>query len=279
MATKRSKKAKRSAASSSANATGSRASKSGSTAEPFFRPFMKLKAPKKAAKPQAAAGAAPASGATEPAAKTTAKTAAATRKMEARPTPADNPTSTSVKPVDPETFAIFMAGVRVLDQQKSRIPKNASRIERAVPNAPPPGDLDAPARASMRSLVTEGLRFESIDDGGRLEGRRLDVDPREVRRLRRGQYAIDGKLDLHGMSLEQARDAVSAFVRKRSLDGDRVIQIIHGKGEHSPRGLAVLRGEIGAWLSDGRAARHVAAFATAPDDMGGEGALLVLLAR
>jgi DNA-nicking Smr family endonuclease len=127
--------------------------------------------------------------------------------------------------------------------------------------------------------VTEGLRFESIDDGVRLEGRRIDVDPREIRKLRRGMYAVEGKVDLHGMSLEEAREAVTAFVKRRQSEGDRVIAVIHGKGTHTPGGMGVLRGEIGAWLSDGRAARHVAAFATAPDDMGGAGVLLVLLAR
>ncbi len=54
--------------------------------------------------------------------------------------------------------------------------------------------------------------------------------------------------------------------RSASRDGDRVVLVVHGKGNHSPRGQAVLRGEIAAWLSQGRSARHVAAFATAPDD-------------
>jgi DNA-nicking Smr family endonuclease len=131
----------------------------------------------------------------------------------------------------------------------------------------------------MRSLVVEGLRFETVDDGEHLEGRRLDVDPRELRRLRRGQYAIDGKLDLHGLGADEARHAVEAFVKKRAREGDRVVLVVHGKGNHSPRGRGVLRGEIAAWLSQGRSARHVAAFATAPDDHGGTGAVLVLLAR
>jgi len=104
-------------------------------------------------------------------------------------------------------------------------------------------------------------------------------DPRELRRLRRAQYAIDGKLDLHGLDLSAARQAVEVFIKKRATDGERVVLLVHGKGSHSPRGHAVLRGEIAAWLSQGRLARHVSAFATAPAEHGGTGAVLVLLAR
>jgi DNA-nicking Smr family endonuclease len=119
-----------------------------------------------------------------------------------------------------------------------------------------------------------------------MDGRRTDVDPREVRRLRRGEYAVDGTLDLHGLTAGEARDAVEAFVHKRRGEGDKVVCIVHGRGTHSPRGHSALRGEIAAWLSQGRAARDVAAFASAPAGDGraedapqNEGALLVLLAR
>jgi DNA-nicking Smr family endonuclease len=196
------------------------------------------------------------------------------------PAPATN-AAANAEPlrIDPETFAIYMSGVRVLEDRVNRIPTTASRIERAAPPAEPSRDPDDDARSRMRSLVIEGIRFETTDDGDRIEGRRLDVDPRELRRLRRTRYAVDGKLDLHGFRLEDARAAVEAFVRKRQVDGDRIVAIVHGKGSHSPRGYAVLRGEIAAWLSQGRLARHVAAFSTAPDAEGGAGALLVLLAR
>lgn len=234
--------------------------------EPFFRPFAKLKGPPKKKKAE------PASPAPAPAArpKRTAKPLA--------PPPSREPDGGAHAPIDPETFAIYMAGVRALERRSDRIPLTASRIERAARDAAIE-DLDAPARARMRSLVTDGIRFETLDDGDVLEGRRLDVDPRDLRRLRRGQYAVDGKLDLHGFGLEDARQAVEAFVKKRATDGDRVVVIVHGKGSHSPRGVAVLRGEIAAWLSQGRSSRHIAAFATAPEDLGGTGAVLVLLAR
>ena len=61
--------------------------------------------------------------------------------------------------------------------------------------------------------------------------------------------------------------------------GERCVLVIHGKGEHSPDGIGVLRGEISAWLSQGAASEHVAAFATAARRDGGEGAVYVLLRR
>ena len=64
---------------------------------------------------------------------------------------------------------------------------------------------------------------------------------------------------------------------ERRTRRDRVVLVIHGRGDHSPAGIGVLRGEIAAWLSQGRASQHVAAFATAHKEEGGEGALYVLL--
>jgi DNA-nicking Smr family endonuclease len=177
-----------------------------------------------------------------------------------------------------QTFAFYMSGVRALEEKTARVPVTGSAARRSGVTASG-ADLDDEARAVLGSLVAEGRRFETVDDGERIEGRRIDVDPRELRRLRHGRYAIDGKLDLHGLGVVDARNAVEAFVRKRSQEGDQAVVLVHGKGKHSPRGHGVLRGEIAAWLSQGRSARYVAAFATAPEDLGGDGALLVLLAR
>ena len=180
---------------------------------------------------------------------------------------------------DSASFALYMAGVRALDDKATRIPLSANRLERAAKGSLPAPDADAPAREQFQALVVEGIRFETSDDGERIEGRRIEVEPREVRRLRRGQYTVDQQVDLHGLTAFEARKAMETFIEKRRKEGDRVLRIIHGKGAHSPRGVSVLRGEIAAWLSQGPAKRHIAAFATAPDGEGGAGALLVLLMR
>jgi DNA-nicking Smr family endonuclease len=68
-------------------------------------------------------------------------------------------------------------------------------------------------------------------------------------------------------------------LKKVRSRGEHCVIVIHGKGVHSPQGAGVLRGEIGAWLSQGKASEHVAAFATATAKDGGEGAVYVLLRR
>lgn len=178
---------------------------------------------------------------------------------------------------DAATFALAMAGVEALSpSRKTRIPRTLSRVERVARPAPP--RRDEAAEAELAALVVSGLRFELTDDGERIEGRRVEVEPKVLRRLRHGRGVIDAKLDLHGKTSAEARRALEAFIQAKRTDGERLLLVVHGKGLHSEGGRGVLRGEIGAWLSQGPAARHVAAFATPPDELGGEGALLVLLA-
>ena len=164
-------------------------------------------------------------------------------------------------PTRPEelSFAQHMSGVRRLSGRGTAVVETAR-----TPVLP-------------KALVE--TRFEVMDDGITLEGRRLDVDPREVGRLRRAQIPIDGTLDLHGKTLLDAKSAVLEYVARRRRQGDRAILIVHGKGLHSSRGHAVLRGELGAWLSQGAAAKHVHAFASRLDPDERSGALAVLLAN
>ena len=131
--------------------------------------------------------------------------------------------------------------------------------------------------AHLRALVEGKERFEVEDDGRRIAGRRVDLPIDALRKLRRGTTPIDARVDLHGMGPAEARATVETFLRDKRVSGERCVLIIHGKGEHSPRAQPVLRGEIGAWLSQGAvASEHVAAFVTADgDDVAEKGAVYV----
>lgn len=183
---------------------------------------------------------------------------------------------------DELTFHRMMSGVTPLENRDSRVTVSGSaRIE---PAKVKPAELRERAKEEAQSvldhlhhLVDDAVRFEVTDDGKRVEGRRLDVPPALLRELRRGVVPIDGRLDLHGEGAENARTKLLEFLKAQRLRGERCVLVIHGKGEHSERGVGILRGEISAWLSQGRAREHVAAFATAQPSDGGEGAVYVAL--
>jgi DNA-nicking Smr family endonuclease len=178
------------------------------------------------------------------------------------------------------------AGVVPLDRKHERVSRQA--LDRAAAGAGRDAAARAVARAAaeadavrehLRALIEGPARFEVSDDGVRVEGRRIDLAPDALRRLRRGLLPVDGRLDLHGMDAGEARAALEKFLAQMRARGERCVLVIHGKGLHSDGGTPVLRGEIGAWLSQGAASQHVAAFATARGEDGGEGAVYVLLRR
>ena len=123
----------------------------------------------------------------------------------------------------------------------------------------------------------DGHVFEVADDGRKIEGRRVDIDSAIVRKLRRGEYLLDGSIDLHGLDATTARDKLEAFLKLSRSRGERTLLVIHGRGKNSPGGRAILRGEIVSWLSQGHESALVSAFSTALPDDGGDGAMYVRL--
>jgi DNA-nicking Smr family endonuclease len=205
-----------------------------------------------------------------------------------RPVPAQRrpePVRTATSDLDDEmSFHRMMSGVTPLDASaKARVPLTTEvrpgeqRLKAAEVQARAAASAEA-AIAHLHSIVDDVARFEVSDDGRRVEGRRIDAPADLVRNMRRGMLPIDGRLDLHGLTAAQAQDKLVEFLRSMRSRNERCVLVIHGKGERVP-GSGVLRGEISAWLSQGKAREHVLAFTTARDDDGGEGAVYVALRR
>ena len=95
-----------------------------------------------------------------------------------------------------------------------------------------------------------------------------------VRKLRRGVWAIQGQLDLHGLRRDEARERLGAFLRDADRHGLRCVRVIHGKGHGSPGREPVLKAKVKSWLAQ---KSEVIAFTQARAADGGHGALLVLL--
>ena len=101
------------------------------------------------------------------------------------------------------------------------------------------------------------------------------IDRRELRKLKRGDYLASDSLDLHGMTVAQAETSVRRFI-ERCRARHRCVCIVHGRGLRSKGNVPVLRPRVRDVL---RRHRGVLAFADAPRDAGGDGAVYVLLRR
>jgi DNA-nicking Smr family endonuclease len=147
---------------------------------------------------------------------------------------------------------------------------------RPEPAVPHPRQRELDEQRALAEAMSDEVDVESLlltDDG--LGFRRPGISMDVLTRLRKGQWAIQDQLDLHGLRREEAREALGAFVRNADQRGLRCLRVIHGKGHGSPGREPVLKSKVHRWLAQ----RHeVIAFAQAAGPQGGAGAVIVLLA-
>ena len=115
-----------------------------------------------------------------------------------------------------------------------------------------------------------------IETGEELLYVRPGLQHKTLRRLRRGQFSMGATLDLHGNTVAQAHAALNQFLAECRIRGLRSVRIIHGKGNGSADGRAVIKTKVDSWL---RHRDEVAAFCSARPTDGGTGAIYVLLRR
>lgn len=127
----------------------------------------------------------------------------------------------------------------------------------------------------LGELLTSPIDPAAGEPGGELAYLRDGFDPRLLRRLRGGQYAVQDEIDLHQLTADKARPMVRGFLADALGQGRQCVKLIHGKGLRSADGPVLKR------LVDGMLRQHgdVIAFASAPPGGGGTGAVLVLLRR
>ena len=131
--------------------------------------------------------------------------------------------------------------------------------------------------AVMREAISDEFDVETLlDTDEALSFRRPGMGPDVIRKLRRGGWAIQAQLDLHGLRREDAREALVAFIKDATKMGWRCVRVVHGKGLGSPGKTPVLKGRVQSWLIQ---KNEVLAFVQARPAQGGAGALVVLLGQ
>lgn len=109
-------------------------------------------------------------------------------------------------------------------------------------------------------------------------GQAVDLGARTMERLRRGRVRPEARLDMHGMTQDEAHRAVTSFIAASRSAGRRCVILITGRG-WGKLGGGILREQTPRWLNLQPTRRNILGFAEARPKDGGAGALYVLLKK
>ena len=111
------------------------------------------------------------------------------------------------------------------------------------------------------------------------------MDKKMFGKMKRGKMLPEGKIDLHGMTLDQAYPALTGFVLRSHVEGKRLVLVITGKGKSHrddgpiPVRRGVLKHQVPQWLAMAPLSSVVLQIAEAHMRHGGTGAYYVYLRR
>ncbi len=184
-----------------------------------------------------------------------------------RPAP-DWPPPETVKTLDPnDVMAWLSSGTTPL--------KTTGRAEL---DTPPPLAAPRHSEADERAALQETLEPFSLEDrlemGDEAVFLRGGLPRRILADLRRGRWVVQGEIDLHGMTRDEARLALGEFLAATLKRGQRCVRVVHGKGLGSPGQFGVLKHLSRGWLAQ---REEILAFCQTGAHEGGSGALRVLL--
>lgn len=166
------------------------------------------------------------------------------------------------------------------EMQDVRRIRKPNRADIKVPRELTPGHLERQRAALDQPLKDRNpLTSDAVDPltaQDVLSWQRPGVQHGVFRKLRLGQYPIEARLDLHRMTVEQARREVFGFVQDCLRYGLRSVIILHGKGERNADGIAQLKSYLAKWLPE---LEDVLAFHSAQRHHGGTGAVYVMIRK
>lgn len=147
-----------------------------------------------------------------------------------------------------------------------------------VPRAPKARPRARFTRADRAAVLRESLDSEDADpalaSGEELVFHRPQIQPAVLRKLRRGEYRVQREIDLHGLTVAEAKLALRQFLIRALEQQVCCVRIVHGKGLRSGHRGPVLKSTVSGVL---RRTGAVLAYVSARPVDGGTGAVYVLL--
>ncbi|NWF76105.1 MAG: Smr/MutS family protein [Nitrospirae bacterium] len=127
----------------------------------------------------------------------------------------------------------------------------------------------------LREIVKGKKKIRLSDTGEYIEWVHPDIPKNVAEKLHQGHFSVQDYIDMHGMTLDEAKDAFSRFFKDALKRRLFCIKVIHGRGLRSPKG-AVLKEALQKWLR-GSFRKWILAYSSARDCDGGLGATYIIL--
>lgn len=164
-------------------------------------------------------------------------------------------------------------------EEMSRLGVSPDGEAQSVPPGKAPAEEDrtsAGPPVSDRELFLDALKgMDAVFEDSFPPEEEVQASPRRMKLLRQGRLAPEAKLDLHGLTREEAQAKVRYFLEDSVYQGKKTVLIVTGRGKGSG-GEPVLRAEVERYLGILTGA-CVSEWGRAPRRYGGEGALVVFL--
>jgi DNA-nicking Smr family endonuclease len=173
---------------------------------------------------------------------------------------------------DDEAFVAGMAGVAPLGWSETPL-KLPAAFE-----IPVWAESEREALDELRGFVEGRGEMDPFATGEGVEGASSSRAERFLPRLKNGDFSVQDHLDLHGLSLDDAKASMELFLRRAQHRRLSCVRIVHGRGKHSPTEPHAMKSAVTRWLTSRKLRRTVVAFASARWRDGGSGAVYVLLA-
>lgn len=131
--------------------------------------------------------------------------------------------------------------------------------------------------AVKQEFSTYSKNLEELEQGG--------IDKATLKKFKKEEFKIEARLDLHGLTEEEAFIKVDNFIPECYNQNKRCVIIITGKGLtvredddiFTPKGI--LKRQVPQWLNMPRIRAMILIYKNPSEKLGGSGALYILLKR
>jgi DNA-nicking Smr family endonuclease len=193
---------------------------------------------------------------------------------EPEPPPPPPPVKPPVQRDDTDLFRAAMTDVTPLTGKTGRVGVKSTRPR----PAPDFFSEDLAVLSQLQDLVTGRAQFDIVDTDEYVEGYVRGMHPIVLEKLRGGKFSVQAHLDLHGLTLKEAEEAVGAFIAEAETLNYTCVLLVHGRGLNSKDQIPILKQKLEKLLlRRGAVRKRILAFTTARPHDGGAGASYVLL--